>query len=187
MSNTEHQTTETHTPAPPEAIREPAQDPGSIDEELRDGAAIRAAYAALDDVSGTVTEHCDRLSTLMFDTAHQFFDAAHAERCRLMFRNAVTKARNIPPEAKAALLELHELYDLKQFDSYGRAGVIVGVAAGLRGLGAAYVGPVGDEKGGPGGTSTPAGPEISAACSAIGRETHDGPSTWTHQQATGER
>ena len=112
----------------------------------------------------------------MFDTAHQFYDAAHTERCRLMFKNGVTRAGNIPDGAKAALLELHELYDLKQFDSYGRAGIVVGIAAGLRGLGAAYVGQADDEKGGrPGGHSTPAGPEISAACSAIGRKTHDRP------------
>ena len=65
-----------------------------------------------------------------------------------MFENAVQKAGNIPDEAKAALLELHELYDLKQFDSYGRAGIIVGIAAGLRGLGAHYVRPVGDEPAG---------------------------------------
>ena len=64
------------------------------------------------------------------------------------FEDVVTRAGNIPDEAKVALLERHELYDLKPFDSYGRAGIIVGIAAGLRGLGAHYVGPVGDEPGG---------------------------------------
>ena len=77
----------------------------------------------------------------MFNTGHEFFDAAHAERCRLMFENAVKKAGNIPEEAKTALLELHELYDLKQFDSYGRAEIIVGIAAGLRGMGRQYLAP----------------------------------------------
>ena len=119
----------------------------TVDEELRDGAAIISAYKALGDidVSVTVVEHCERLSTLMFDTAHAFFDAAQAERARLLFENAVTKAGNIPDDAKAALLGLHELYDTKQFDTYGRAGIIIGIAAGLRGMGAQYVPPDGDE------------------------------------------
>ena len=115
----------------------------TIDEELRDSVAIRHAFTPLGDidVSVTVVEHCERLSTLMFDTAHKFFDAAQAERARLFFENAVTKAGNIPDDAKAVLLELHELYDLKQFDSYGRAGIIVGIAAGLRGMGRQYLAP----------------------------------------------
>ena len=142
-TSTERPPAPDRTPEETPAAGEPAQDaptePVRVDEELRDSLAIRAVYRALDDVSGGVTEHSDRLSTLMFNTAHEFFDAAHAERCRLLFENAVKRARNIPDGAKAALLELHELYDMKQFDSYGRAGVIVGVAAGLRRLGAHYI------------------------------------------------
>ena len=117
--------------------------PDTVDEELRDMAAIRAAFKALNDVdlSRPVLEQSDRIATLVLNTAHAFFDAAHAERLRLFFENAVTKAGNIPDDAKAVLLELHELYDLKQLDSYGRAGIIVGIAAGLRGMGAHYVDP----------------------------------------------
>ena len=51
----------------------------------------------------------------------------------------MTKASNIPDDAKAAFLELHELYDLKQFDTYGRAWIIIGIAAGLRGMGRQYI------------------------------------------------
>ena len=40
---------------------------------------------------------------------------------------------------KEALLGLFQQYDLKQFDAYGRAGMIVGIAAGLRGMGAPCV------------------------------------------------
>ena len=122
----------------------------TVDEELRDSLAIHAAFKGLGDVDVTepVPLDSDMFATLVWHTAHEFFDAAHAERCRLMFENAVKKAGNIPDEAKAALLELHELYDLKQFDSYGRAGIIVGIAAGLQGMGAHYVGPEPDEPAG---------------------------------------
>ena len=68
----------------------------------------------------------------MWDTGQEFFDAAQAERHRLVFENAVKGSPNIPDGARAALLHLHELYDYKQFDAYGRAGIIVGIAAGLR-------------------------------------------------------
>ena len=116
---------------------------GTKSTRICDGLAIRHAFKALADTAkaGTVTEHSETLSTLMYDTAHEFFDAAQAERCRLMFENAVKKARKIPDGAKTSLLELHELYDLKQFDTYGRAGIIVGIAAGLRGMGRQYLAP----------------------------------------------
>ena len=97
------------TERPPRENRTPetADQPSGVDEELRDSLAIRAVFKALDDVSGPVAEHSETLVTLMFSTAHEFFDAAQAERCRLMFENAVKKAGNIPEEAKAVLLELH--------------------------------------------------------------------------------
>ena len=44
----------------------------------------------------------------------------------------------------------------RQFDSYGRAGYIVGIAAGLCDMGAHYVGPAGDETDGAR-TAQPAG------------------------------
>ena len=61
-------------------------------------AAIRAAFRALSNVEVTepVTEHSDMFATLVWHAAHEFFDAAHAERCRLFFENAVTKAGTIP-------------------------------------------------------------------------------------------
>ena len=43
-----------------------------------------------------------------------------------------------------------------QFDSYGRAGYIAGIAAGFYGMGAHYVGPAGDETDGAR-TAQPAG------------------------------
>ena len=129
--------------APTDRTEEPAQADVSIDEELRDAAAIISAFKALDgiDVSRPVLEQSETFTAVMFDTAHKFFDAAQAERARVIFENAVTKAGNIPDGARGVLLGLHELYDLKQFDSYGRAGIIVGIAAGLRGLGRQYLAP----------------------------------------------
>ena len=90
---------------PPES---PADTPDTVDEELCDSLAIHHVFKALGeiDVSVTVTDHCEKLATLVYHTAHEFFDAAHAERCRLMFENAVQKAGNIPDEAKAAGAEV---------------------------------------------------------------------------------